>query len=159
MLIRVVYIIIFYNIVYKLYFKCSIPCCLTTGSMDKLDRGSNPGSKTGRLTKSFLWNPRLFTHVPRNLYESSCPVWGDKPRLALSSQIKQKYQNGNFHRKLTVPTFEGSVLFSVPVLNLGQLIPYNFTILSGKLPRNLKSKFKGLPLLYALGPISKCEGP
>ena len=27
-----------------------------------------------------------------------------------------------------VPTFEGSVLFSVHVLNLGQLIPYSFTI-------------------------------
>lgn len=38
MFLRVVYIYIFVNnIVYKLHFKCSIPRCLTLGSMDKLN--------------------------------------------------------------------------------------------------------------------------
>jgi hypothetical protein len=98
LLLRVVYILIFYNIVYKLHFKCSIPCCLTMGSMDKLNRGSNPGSKPGRLiSESSLLEP-LFTPVPRNLYESSCPEiavgvgecrqYGELMRLGLRSLHK-----------------------------------------------------------------------
>jgi hypothetical protein len=33
-----------------------------------------------------------------------CLIWAYKASLALYAQIKQKYQNGNIHRKLTVLT-------------------------------------------------------
>jgi hypothetical protein len=37
-------------------------------------------------------------------FVSSAFFWGNKEMLALFSKRKQKYQNGNIHRKLKVPT-------------------------------------------------------
>jgi hypothetical protein len=46
---------------------------------------------------------------------------GDKARLGLSAKRKQKYQNGNIHRKLRVPT---SVILNLAVLT-GVLVDLN----------------------------------
>ena len=43
-----------------------------------------------------------------------CFLLEDKARLALSSKRKQKYQNGNIHRKLRVPTSEREGKLSNP---------------------------------------------
>jgi hypothetical protein len=43
-----------------------------------------------------------------------CLIWAYKARLALYAQIKQKYQNGNIHQKLTVPTSEREGKLSNP---------------------------------------------
>ena len=43
-----------------------------------------------------------------------CLILGDKARLSLSSKRKQKYQNGNIHRKPKVPTSEREGKLSNP---------------------------------------------
>ena len=43
-----------------------------------------------------------------------CCLLADKARLALSATRKQKYQNGNIHRKLKVPTSEREGKLSNP---------------------------------------------
>jgi hypothetical protein len=43
-----------------------------------------------------------------------CFLFEDKARIALSSKRKQKYQNGNIHRKLKIPTSEREGKLSNP---------------------------------------------
>ena len=62
--------------------------------------------------------------------------------LALSTKIKQEYQNGDFQTKLRVPTAEGRNLFFIPgQIKFRQPFQYNFKNLYRNLSEFLITKF------------------